>query len=119
MALNAISKQKKLSGVALELARRLTSYSATTPRRKRSSSWASARAAREVGMQDVAKEAEAREEKFEHQADGQYHQKAPPFTRSPYAGRKNKQADQVALMELFTASSVRPALRPTSPSTPF
>jgi hypothetical protein len=110
-ALNAISKQKQLSGVALDLAQQVDKLMSDNAAAKKVAVMGIlARAARELGMPDVAQGAEARAKTLEHQADDEYHQKAPPFKPSPYDGRMNKQADQVVLMELFTGAQCAPCV---------
>jgi hypothetical protein len=67
-------------------------------------------AARHVGMEDLAKEAEARHAKLEAKLDEEYHKKVPPYKPTPYAGRKNPKANQVVVMELFTGAQCPPCV---------
>ena len=69
-----------------------------------------ARAAREAGMEKLAKESEARHTKLDQQLDLEYHRKVPPFKPTAFSGRKNKKADQVVLMELFTGAQCPPCV---------
>ena len=58
----------------------------------------------------LAKEADARQAKLDVVLDEEYHHKVPPFKPTPYAGRKNTQANQVVLMELFTGAQCPPCV---------
>ncbi len=75
-----------------------------------------ASAAHAAGMTELAKESDARHAKISAHLDEEYHRKVPPFSPTPYSGRKDRSADHVVLMELFTARSARRALPPTSHS---
>ena len=47
--------------------------------------------------------------KIESKIDAEYHKNVPPFKPTMFAGRKDKAANQVAVMELFTGAV--PAMR--------
>jgi hypothetical protein len=69
-----------------------------------------AKSARLAGMADLAAEADARQAKLDLKLDEAYHQKVPPFKPTPFAGRKNPQANRVVLMELFTGAECPPCV---------
>jgi hypothetical protein len=66
--------------------------------------------ARQSGMEELAKDAEARHAKFEDRLDEEYLKHVPPFTPTPYPGRKNPKANQVVLMEFFTGAECPPCV---------
>jgi hypothetical protein len=67
-------------------------------------------AARAAGMDELAKDTEARYNKLSERLDEEYHHKVPPFKPAAYAGRQSKTADQVVLMELFTGAQCPPCV---------
>jgi hypothetical protein len=69
-----------------------------------------AQAAREAGMEELAKASDARHAKLDQKLDDEYHKKVPPFKPTPYVGRKDKKADKVVLMELFTGAQCPPCV---------
>jgi len=69
-----------------------------------------AKAARLAGMEDLAKEADARAAKLDLQLDAEYHHNVPPFKPTSYTGRKKTGANQVVLMELFTGAQCPPCV---------
>ena len=69
-----------------------------------------ARAARHTGMEELAKDAEARHAKLEGRIDEKYLKIVPPFKPAVYPGRKNPKANQVVLMELFTGAECPPCV---------
>jgi hypothetical protein len=69
-----------------------------------------AKAAGNTGMTDLARDAEARRAKLEVRLDEDYHHKVPPFKPTSYAGRKDSQASQAVLMELFTGAQCPPCV---------
>jgi hypothetical protein len=69
-----------------------------------------ATAARASGMDVLAEKSEARQAKINQELDDEYHRNVPPFSPTKFAGRKNKMADQVILMELFTGAQCPPCV---------
>jgi hypothetical protein len=68
------------------------------------------RAARATGMEELARESEARRAKLGQQLDEEFRRKVPHFTPASYSERQNKKADRVVLMELFTGAQCPPCV---------
>ena len=71
-----------------------------------------------AGKVAEAKELGGRIAKLEAKIDAEYLKTVPPFKPTMFAGRKDKEANQVVMMELFTGASAHPAWPRMSPSTP-
>jgi hypothetical protein len=63
-----------------------------------------------AGKVAEAKSVDARLAKFEGQIDAEYLAKVPPFKPVPFAGRKDRSANRVAVMELFTGAQCPPCV---------
>ncbi len=110
-ALKAVGTSKSFAKVGVELAQELDkAVSEEAVEQKAMIAGLLARAARHVGMEELAKEADARHAKIEVQLDEEYHKKVPPFKPTPYAGRKNPKANQAVVMELFTGAQCPPCV---------
>jgi hypothetical protein len=110
-ALRIVAASKKFAKLTVELAQEADKLaSEDTLETKASVVEILAHAARTAGMEELAKASEARQAKYDQQLDEEYHHKVPPFIPTPYAGRQNKKADQVVLMELFTGAQCPPCV---------
>jgi len=110
-ALTAIGTSKSFAKLSLALAQEVDkTISDQAIAKKAAVVGILAHTARLAGMADLAKEADARGAKLELRLDEEYLQKVPPFKPTPYAGRKNPQANQVVLMELFTGAQCPPCV---------
>lgn len=69
-----------------------------------------ATAAANAGKTDLAADAKERLAKLDAQLDAEYHEKVPPFKPTAYEGRKNKEANQPVLFELFTGAQCPPCV---------
>jgi hypothetical protein len=67
-------------------------------------------ALRNAGRADDVKAVEVRLAKLEAKLDEEYLASVPPFKPAAYAGRKEKDANQVAVMELFTGAQCPPCV---------
>ena len=104
-ALKAIAASKNFAKLSVSLAQDLDKgISEEAIEKKAAVVGILAKAAGLAGMNDVAAEAGARQAKLDSKLDEEYHHKVPPFKPTAYAGRKNAQANRVALMELFTGA---------------
>jgi hypothetical protein len=63
-----------------------------------------------AGRAEEAKDVAARLAKVEARLDEEYLAKAPPFKPEPFAGRKDRSANKVAVMELFTGAQCPPCV---------
>ena len=118
-ALKAIAASKNFAKLSVSLAQDLNKgISEEAIEKKAAVVGILAKAAGLAGMNDVAAEAGARQAKLDSKLDEEYHNKVPPFKPTAYAGRKNAQANRVALMELFTGRNAPPASPPTWALTP-
>jgi hypothetical protein len=63
-----------------------------------------------AGKADEAKGVAARLEKLEAAIDAEYLKTVPPFKPTAYAGRKDRAANQVAVLELFTGAECPPCV---------
>ena len=110
-ALKAVGTSKSFAKVGVELAQELDkAVKEEAVEQKAMIVGLLAGAARHVGMEELAKEADARHAKLEARLDEEYHKKVPPFKPAPYAGRKNPKANQAVLMELFTGAQCPPCV---------
>jgi hypothetical protein len=110
-ALKAVASTKSLAKVTLELAKEADRIASDADREAKANlAGLIARAAKDTGMEELAKESEARHAKLNQELDDEYHKKVPPFKPAVYAGRQNKKADQVVLMELFTGAQCPPCV---------
>lgn len=62
------------------------------------------------GKAEAAKALDARLAKLDAKLDADYLAKVPPFKPTPFAGRKDKEANQVAVLELFTGAQCPPCV---------
>ncbi|MDG3003425.1 hypothetical protein [Paludisphaera mucosa] len=67
-------------------------------------------AARNAGKADLAADAEARAAKLDAQLDEEYQKKVPPFSFTPFEGRKKSDAGQTVVFELFTGAQCPPCV---------
>ena len=110
-ALRAVASSKSLAKVTVELAQEAEKAISEKDVETRANVLGFlARAARESGMEELAKTSEARHAKLNQELDLEYHKKVPPFKPAAFAGRKDKKADQVVLMELFTGAQCPPCV---------
>jgi hypothetical protein len=110
-ALRAVASSKSLARVTVELAQEAEKVvSDVDAEAKVNVLGFLARAARESGMEELAEKSEARRAKLDQQLDLEYIKKVPPFKPAAFAGRKDKKADQVVLMELFTGAQCPPCV---------
>jgi hypothetical protein len=110
-ALRAIASSKSLAKLTVELAQEADkAVSDADVETKATLLGVLGRAARETGMETLAKESEARHDKLERLLDEEYHKKVPPFKPTAYSGRQDKTANQVVLMELFTGAQCPPCV---------
>jgi hypothetical protein len=110
-ALRAVASSKSLARVTLELAQAAEKVvSDVDAEAKVNVLGFLARAARESGMEELAEKSDARRAKLDQQLDLEYFKKVPPFKPAAFAGRKDKMADQVVLMELFTGAQCPPCV---------
>ena len=63
-----------------------------------------------AGKADAATATKQEIAKLESVIDAEYKQSVPPFKPEPYAGRKDKSADRVPVMELFTGAQCPPCV---------
>ena len=104
-ALKAVASSKSFAKLTVELAQKVEeTVIDSDAETKATVVGILARAARNAGMEELAKVSEARYAKLDQQLDEEYHKKVPPFKPESYPGRKTKGADQVVLMELFTGA---------------
>jgi hypothetical protein len=110
-ALRALASSKSLARVTVELAQEAEKVvSDVDAEAKVNVLGFLARAARESGMEELAEKSEARRAKLDQQLDLEYFKKVPPFKPAAFPGRKDKQADHVVLMELFTGAQCPPCV---------
>jgi hypothetical protein len=110
-ALKAIGASKKFAKLGVELATEADKGTSEAPvERKAAIVELLALAARNSGMEELAKDAEARHAKLDTMLDEEYHKNVPPFKPTPYGGRKDTKAGQVVLMELFTGAQCPPCV---------
>ncbi len=69
-----------------------------------------AAAQEQAGKTELAKKTWAEFEKLEPVLDAEYNKAVPPFKPEKYAGRKDKAANRVAVMELFTGTQCPPCV---------
>jgi len=69
-----------------------------------------ATAAKNAGKADIEASAKERLAKLDAELDAEYHEKVPPFKPNPYEGRKNKEANQPVVFELFTGAQCPPCV---------
>lgn len=111
-AATALGDKPANAPVALELARtaeKALDASSTTDQKVAVYS-VIATSAKAAGDAKAADEAHATLEKLNAQLDAEYHEKVPPFKPETYAGRKNKDGNRIALMELFTGAECPPCV---------
>jgi hypothetical protein len=110
-ALAAIGTSKSFAKLAVELAQEVDkSMSDEALEKKNVVVRLLARAARHTGMEELAKDAEARHAKLEGRLDEKYLKIVPPFKPAVYPARKDPKANQVVLMELFTGAECPPCV---------
>ncbi len=110
-ALKAIGTSKKFAKLGVELAKEADQAASDDDvEQKAAVVELLAVAARNAGMADVAKDAEARRAALDAKLDEEYHKKVPPFKPASYAGRKASSGSQVVLMELFTGAQCPPCV---------
>jgi glutaredoxin len=110
-ALRAISSSKSLAKLTIELAQEAEkAVSEKDVETRVTVIGFLARAARESGMVELAKESEARHAKLDQLLDEEYPKKVPPFKPTAFSGRKDTKADQVVVMELFTGAQCPPCV---------
>jgi hypothetical protein len=110
-ALRAVASSKSLAKLTVELAQEAErAVSEKDVETKATVIGFLAGAARESGMTELARESEARHAKLDQLIDEEYHKKVPPFKPTAFSGRKDKTADQVILMELFTGAQCPPCV---------
>ena len=71
---------------------------------------AMASAQEKAGLPDAAKVTLAKIDVLESVADAEYRKTVPPFTPTKYAGRQEKKANKVAVLELFTGAQCPPCV---------
>jgi len=110
-ALKAIGTSKNFAKLAVKLALEIDkSVSDEDLEKKNLVVEILARTARLTGMDELAKDSEVRHAKIEGQIDEKYLKNVPPFTPTPYPGRKDPKANQVVLMEFFTGAECPPCV---------
>lgn len=110
-ALKAIGTSKSLAKLAVKLALEVDkSVSDEDLEKKNLVVEILARTARLTGMEELAKDSDARHAKIEGQIDEKYLKHVPPFTPTPYPGRKDPKANQVVLLEFFTGAECPPCV---------
>lgn len=110
-ALRAIGTSKSFAKLAVKLSLEVDkSVSDEDLERKNVVVGLLARTARRSGMEELAKDSEARHAKIEDKIDEEYLKHVPPFAPTPYPGRKNPKANQVVLMEFFTGAECPPCV---------
>lgn len=113
-ALQALSNNKKLSALSLELAQGAeTALGDSAPLAIRSEmAHALVTAAKQAGKDDLAVSARAKAEKLDGELDQEYHKQVPPFTPEKTAGPKDRRSDRVVVLELFTGAECPPCVGP-------
>lgn len=111
-ALKALATSKPFAAAALKLAQEAdkdlpADASAET---KASVVGLLAVAAENAGKADIEADAKNRLAKLDAELDAEYHEKVPPFKPAAYEGRKNKEANQPVVFELFTGAQCPPCV---------
>lgn len=111
-ALKILRDKKPYAALALRIAeqteKQLGSDATLEQRAETASLLASA--AKLAGKPEIYEQAEARSKTLEAELDADYLKKMPPFKPEAFAGRKNKTADRVVLLELFTGAQCPPCV---------
>jgi hypothetical protein len=109
---NTLLRQKGLESVALEVLEPIyKSLSEKTPASVQQPILASyAQALKASNRSGELKSVEARLEKLEGELDREYLATVPPFKPTKYSGRKESEANQVAVLELFTGAQCPPCV---------
>lgn len=109
-----LASQKGLDAVALPAAEKLTkTLTPTTPEDQQVRVWSTYKMALENAAtpnKEAIKTVAATIEKIESKIDAEYMKKVPPFKPTAFAGRKDKAANQVVVMELFTGAQCPPCV---------
>jgi hypothetical protein len=112
--LDILSYQKGMNAVALPMGERLTKALTSDDSPEHQSQILSAyKAALELSPgpnKDTLKTVSTNLNKVETKLDQDYKEKVPPFKPTPYAGRTDKTANRVVVMELFTGAQCPPCV---------
>lgn len=108
----ALASQKELAPVAVEVLKpAIEKLSDKDPVAAQVSMLSTYKMALEnAGNTTELKAIDARLAKLETKLDAEYMATVPPFKPTPYAGRKEKGANKVAMMELFTGAQCPPCV---------
>jgi hypothetical protein len=111
-ALSALSGQKAHAALCLEMATRAEKeIAANAPLEMRARfEGVLAESAKLAGRTEQAERAAAKLRLLEAELDDAYRQKVPPFKPDVSAGRRDKKADRVVLVELFTGAQCAPCV---------
>lgn len=111
-ALKALGSSKPFADTALKLAQEADkALPADAPAETKASVVGLlATAAGNAGKADIEASAKERLAKLDAELDAEYHEKVPPFKPTPYEGRKNKEANQPVVFELFTGAQCPPCV---------
>ncbi|MFT3879733.1 MAG: hypothetical protein QM703_08740 [Gemmatales bacterium] len=111
-AANALLRQKGLESVAVEVLEPIyKELSEKTPASQQQPILASyVQALKAANKTGELKTVEARLEKLEGELDREYLATVPPFKPTKFAGRKESEANQVAVLELFTGAQCPPCV---------
>ncbi|HQR09343.1 MAG TPA: hypothetical protein PLN21_21155 [Gemmatales bacterium] len=111
-AANTLLRQKGLESVALDVLEPIyKDLSEKTPASQQQPILASYVQALKAGNRtSELKTVEARLEKVEGELDREYLATVPPFKPAKYSGRKESEANQVAVLELFTGAQCPPCV---------
>lgn len=111
-AANTLLRQKGMETVALEVLEPIyKNLSEKTPASQQQPVLASyLQALKAANKTNELKTVEARLEKLEGELDREYLATVPPFKPTKFAGRKDNEANQVAVLELFTGAQCPPCV---------
>ncbi len=111
-ALKALAGQKAYAELAIELAERTEKGFGKDESVETKAEVASAlaSAAKLAGRNDLAEKAAAKSARLEDELDEEYHKNVPPFKPETSTGRKDKDANRVVLLELFTGAECPPCV---------
>jgi hypothetical protein len=105
----ALAGQDGYGPIALKYAERAAAGEMPTAR-KSAALKVLAAAQEKAGKTDLAVKTRAEVEKLEAVLDEEYHKTVPPFKPQKFAGRKEKDANRAAVMELFTGAQCPPCV---------
>ncbi|AWM38378.1 hypothetical protein GobsT_34910 [Gemmata obscuriglobus] len=109
-AVEAVVAQKALAGTAEGAAERLSKAAGASAEFRGRALTARKAALEALGRGDDAKAVAGEIAKLEVQIDTEYLAKVPPFKPTAFAGRKDKSANRVAVLELFTGAQCPPCV---------